>query len=63
MEGSPGNGLCAVGERLLTGEWSKVKATDKYVETHPFPETGKGQAMYLSDLDNFLLSDYKGNFT
>lgn len=50
--------------------WSEVvdrgmvkSESDRQVETHPFPETGKGQATYLIYPDNFLLSDYKRNFT
>lgn len=33
--------LHVVGEKLLTGEWSVVKATEQYMENRQFPETVK----------------------
>lgn len=38
MEGSPGSGLPLVGERLLTGAWSIVKATAQYTENCQLPD-------------------------
>lgn len=42
---------------------SRVKATEQYMKSCQFPETGKGRAIWLRDPDSFLLSDYKRNFT